>query len=1333
LAEDIELSIGLDDSSLIKDLRAAKKILESWVREIQSGSGVIEARLKVNTEQATAQVNDALKSVTNKINNPAIIATGRVSSDKRQTDAAQKQEVELAAIKQKTADVQAKRNADMEASVRRAIALEKKREDAALRGIEKISKAEYDAQVKIQAAKENERVKGLQGRNLFQTQAADKARQSELAALRSDIKARAELEDKAAKDLQSKISNLPRLRYALYDVASATQGASQNLLVFAETAVTAAAQYETAFTNVERTTGATGVGLQLLNDQLINLSTQIPLSFQEISGIASLGAQLGVASTDLAGFTKNVTQFAAVTNVSAESAAQSFGALGELLGLQADQYANLGSSIAFAGVQSVATESEILAVATAIGGVAASADLTAQDVVALSTSLASLRVPAEQSRGALTRVFSEINRASANGGDQLNTFAQVLGTSAEQAKALADTDLNKFFNDFVAGLSGMSSGQLTQTLDALSLSDIRVTNTLARLAGNLDLVNKNQQIVNQSFAEGTFLTEAYGTRVDDIASRFQILLNNLNNLAASAGKALAPILGPIIDFLSRIANGLNIILSSSGGQIFAGIAVSIAAFGAALFGLVTAVALSSAGIFAFKTAFDGLQGSSILADNALVRLTARILGIDVAAKTAAAGTGKLATGMTAVAGATNVATASTNGFKVALISTGIGAVVLLLGTLAASFMAAGSSANIANGIFADTSGLAEALATDTQARNDALAAGNYAVLDSYTALTPATQENTGSVTENYQALRNAADVLDIAPPAYNALNDAIDENTQYLGANTTAWVANKLMQNETFQELASNPNFKKYLDTIKFNLGDFLQAQAANGEQGVIDYFKKQEAAARANGAQFVSAITQVYVQAGNASKVGAEFFSNSVGTLGFNVTQLSGLTGGLVNTAALGAGAFRDLGNGANDAANDITKAGNAAGGAAPKIRTLVDYANDLSSVFSRAFDIRFSGQSTLDAVTSSFADIAEKTEKANQKIQDLRADLDSLTADKALQEYFLSVAIAYGDTLAAAKIQAKINKINSQLTSTNENLSDAQSDANKTLVGNSAAAIENRKTITNLVQTYQSHIQALAASGASQEELAAETARLKQDFIAQATQLGFNRNELGTYAAAFDDVTVAIDNVPRDITVSANTNPALQALNEFIAKAKSAVGGGIRVPVIAVEDPPSAIIAGQIQGYLAMRASIQAQIANAGSSQAVGSMYRSLSRINGFLAGYGYAEGGYVSGPGGPTSDSINARLSNGEYVIRAAAVNRYGAGFFDQLNQMQTPKFASGGLVSTPQMGGMVSLSPEDRALLRNVGGSGQVVLYANNEAIARSANDGNRSIVAAGGRP
>lgn len=46
-------------------------------------------------------------------------------------------------------------------------------------------------------------------------------------------------------------------------------------------------------------------------------------------------------------------------------------------------------------------------------------------------------------------------------------------------------------------------------------------------------------------------------------------------------------------------------------------------------------------------------------------------------------------------------------------------------------------------------------------------------------------------------------------------------------------------------------------------------------------------------------------------------------------------------------------------------------------------------------------------------------------------------------------------------------------------------------------------------------------------------------------------------------------------------------------------------------------------------------------------------------------YADGGYVSGPGTSTSDSIPARLSNGEYVVKADSVKRIGKGTLDKIN--------------------------------------------------------------------
>lgn len=63
--------------------------------------------------------------------------------------------------------------------------------------------------------------------------------------------------------------------------------------------------------------------------------------------------------------------------------------------------------------------------------------------------------------------------------------------------------------------------------------------------------------------------------------------------------------------------------------------------------------------------------------------------------------------------------------------------------------------------------------------------------------------------------------------------------------------------------------------------------------------------------------------------------------------------------------------------------------------------------------------------------------------------------------------------------------------------------------------------------------------------------------------------------------------------------------------------------------------------------------------------------------LAVAGFADGGFVSGPGGPRTDSIPARLSDGEFVVNAQSTAR----FRPQLEAMNSGQgFADGGMVSS-----------------------------------------------------
>lgn len=99
------------------------------------------------------------------------------------------------------------------------------------------------------------------------------------------------------------------------------------------------------------------------------------------------------------------------------------------------------------------------------------------------------------------------------------------------------------------------------------------------------------------------------------------------------------------------------------------------------------------------------------------------------------------------------------------------------------------------------------------------------------------------------------------------------------------------------------------------------------------------------------------------------------------------------------------------------------------------------------------------------------------------------------------------------------------------------------------------------------------------------------------------------------------------------------------------------------------------------------------------------------------GFAEGGEVKGGGTGTSDSILARLSKGEYVIKADRVAQIGVKNLDMINRGggppsfdaflggKIPKFASGGFISSSMANNLISGS---------IGGGQSIQVYGRIEA-------------------
>ena len=455
----MEIKVGLDltafETDITRLISEANKLKYKLSRMTDEQ---IKFDLGIDRKQAYKQINDFIKGAKDQLKNQIVVktitenaaATKQAPIDEakktaKETALAQKQQVELAAMKQAALDKQTAAEAKA-AAEREAI---RAREDR----IYNDYLSHQDAAAKASADKRT---------------ALEQKQQVELAAINAKKIQQAAASSKAY--MENAANQFPRLRYALYDVSSTVDIVGKSLLNFSKVAVTAGASYQSAFTNVERTLplDTTNSQLQGLKRSLMDLAEQIPVTFQDLSKIATLGSQLGITAGDITGFTKTVAEFSATTNVTAESAALSFGTIGALLNLSAKDYEKFGSAVAQVGATSAATESEILSTAKQISGAAASAKLTSAEVVALSATFASLGIAPERAGGVLVTTFNTIKSAVAANGVELEKFAKLMNMSTQEASTLAQTDMSTFFNTFLTSLNSLDPTSQTAALEQLA-------------------------------------------------------------------------------------------------------------------------------------------------------------------------------------------------------------------------------------------------------------------------------------------------------------------------------------------------------------------------------------------------------------------------------------------------------------------------------------------------------------------------------------------------------------------------------------------------------------------------------------------------------------------------------------------------------------------------------------------------------------------------------------------------------------------------------------------------------------------------------------------------
>ncbi len=294
-----------------------------------------------------------------------------------------------------------------------------------------------------------------------------------------------------------------------------------------------ATKFDRAMRDVQKTTGFADAEIRQLGKDLLQLSTGLDQSATSLAGIAAAAGQLGLGRQGTAAilsFTESVARAATTLDLSTDAAARASAKLVNIFNLDIGQVENLFSSINALSNTTTANAGELIDTMARIGS---TANLTAQEVAALSATSVDLGVSAEVAGTSLLKVFSRI-QSNAQG------FADAIGVSLTSFTALPALDRFRLFLEFLSTQTDEVQANLITTLAGGGRIFGLVNKLLGDASNEFTIFNRNLKTAEDNFETGQSAIEEYANISKALEVQLNILRNNFAALTTNIGQAFIP-------------------------------------------------------------------------------------------------------------------------------------------------------------------------------------------------------------------------------------------------------------------------------------------------------------------------------------------------------------------------------------------------------------------------------------------------------------------------------------------------------------------------------------------------------------------------------------------------------------------------------------------------------------------------------------------------------------------------------------------------------------------------------------------------------------------------
>lgn len=291
-----------------------------------------------------------------------------------------------------------------------------------------------------------------------------------------------------------------------------------------------------------------------MSDALLELSTRIPMTAEELTQIAAAAGQSGIARKEIVGFAEDAAKMGVAFDTTADQAGTWMAQWRTAFKMNQKEVTTLADQINHLGNVSGANALQLSGIVTAVGSLGDVGGLSAAQIAAIGDTMVSVGVGEDVAATGIAKMITTMTAGSAATEKQSKVLKK-LGIDATDLADRMQTDAQGTIIDFMEALQKLPKAEQAAALkNYFGQESIK---PISALYTNLDELKKHfNQVADASLYAGS-MEDEYASRSATTENSIQLAKNALMRLSITYGQMFAPYVKLAADKVTEFLNKLT--------------------------------------------------------------------------------------------------------------------------------------------------------------------------------------------------------------------------------------------------------------------------------------------------------------------------------------------------------------------------------------------------------------------------------------------------------------------------------------------------------------------------------------------------------------------------------------------------------------------------------------------------------------------------------------------------------------------------------------------------------------------------------------------------------